>query len=69
MAREGYTRVRAHWRRRPAPRRSVKRLSGWTVAALIAGVWLWTQVFGVAEEAGPPPPAPPQATAPVPAGR
>ncbi|MGP2439333.1 hypothetical protein [Streptomyces sp. JW3] len=35
-------------------------MSGWTIAGLLAGVWLWGQVvgFGEAAPAGPADPAP-----------
>ncbi|MFE1440533.1 hypothetical protein [Streptomyces sp. NPDC058739] len=46
---EGFHYVRAHLRRNPRPPRSVKRMSGWTVAGLCAGVWLWGQLFGFGE--------------------
>lgn len=46
MPPEGYHVVRQHIRRNPRP--STKKLSGWTIAALIAGVWLWSQFFGAA---------------------
>ncbi|GGX94867.1 hypothetical protein GCM10010515_71980 [Streptomyces fructofermentans] len=41
---EGYHRVRGHVRRNPRARAG--KLGGWTVAGLVAGVWLWGQVFG-----------------------
>lgn len=31
------------------PRPKAKRLSGWTIAALVAGIWLWGQIFGFGE--------------------
>lgn len=31
------------------PRPKAKRLSGWTIAALVAGIWLWGQIFGLGE--------------------
>ncbi|MFK4156996.1 hypothetical protein ACI2LV_34115 [Streptomyces fungicidicus] len=37
--------VRGHIRRNPKPR-SAKRMSGWMIAGLLAGAWLWGQVFG-----------------------
>lgn len=44
---EGYHTVRRHIRRNPRP--SGKKMSGWTIAALIAGVWLWSQLVGFGE--------------------
>ncbi|MGP4091884.1 hypothetical protein [Streptomyces sp. KR55] len=44
---EGCHVVREHIRRNPRPRG--KKLSGWTIAGLIAGVWLWSQLFGAGE--------------------
>ncbi|MEU0215955.1 hypothetical protein ABZ281_12885 [Streptomyces sp. NPDC006265] len=43
--------------RRPQPDRGAgladlvleKRMSGWMIAGLLAGVWLWGQVFGFSE--------------------
>ncbi|KAB8162892.1 hypothetical protein FH609_003960 [Streptomyces sp. 3MP-14] len=46
---DGFVRVRSHIRRLPTARgggNTKRGLSGWTIAALIAGVWLWGQVFG-----------------------
>ena len=37
---DGFPRVRGHIRRNPKPR-SAKRMSGWTIAGLPAGAWLW----------------------------
>ncbi|MFD5618468.1 hypothetical protein [Streptomyces yangpuensis] len=65
---EGFHRVRAHVRRNPT-QRSAKRMSGWTIAGLAAGVWLWGQVFGFGEAAPTPPPTQPQPTASAPAAR
>ncbi len=45
---DGFHRVRGHIRRNPKPR-SAKRMSGWMIAGLLAGVWLWGQVFGFSE--------------------
>ncbi len=42
---EGFVRVRSHIRRKPTAGGG-RRLSGWTIAALVAGLWLWGQVFG-----------------------
>lgn len=55
---EGYVRVRSYLRRKPAEGR--KKMSGWSIAAIIAGVWLWGQVvgFGEATESPAPRPAP-----------
>jgi len=47
MPPEGFHVVRRHIRRNPRPR--TKRLSGWTIAALVAGIWLWGQGFGFGE--------------------
>ncbi|GAA2485825.1 hypothetical protein GCM10010393_16110 [Streptomyces gobitricini] len=44
---EGYVRVRSYLRRKPAPGR--KKMSGWSIAAIVAGVWLWGQVVGFGE--------------------
>jgi hypothetical protein len=41
---EGFVYVRSHIRRKPKP--GGKKLSGWTIAGIVAGVWLWGQVFG-----------------------
>ncbi|MFJ9822196.1 hypothetical protein ACIRU3_44630 [Streptomyces sp. NPDC101151] len=53
---EGYHVVRRHIRRNPRP--STKKLSGWTIAGLIAGVWLWSQLFGFGEASSSSPHAP-----------
>lgn len=44
---EGYYKVRSHYRRKPRP--SAKKLSGWSIAGLIAVVWLWSQLIGFGE--------------------
>ncbi|MGI5372702.1 hypothetical protein ACQEV2_00200 [Streptomyces sp. CA-251387] len=44
---EGYHVVREHIRRNPRP--EAKKLSGWTIAGLVAVVWLWGQLFGFGE--------------------
>ncbi|MFF0737772.1 hypothetical protein ACFYVK_39935 [Streptomyces chartreusis] len=44
---EGFHVVRTHIRRNPRP--GAKRLSGWTIAGLVAVVWLWSQLFGFGE--------------------
>ncbi|MDH6223945.1 hypothetical protein [Streptomyces sp. MJP52] len=44
-------------------------MSGWTVAGLLAGVWLWGQVFGFSDSTATPPPATPRPTASSPAHR
>jgi len=49
---EGYHVVRQHIRRNPSSSR--RKLSGWTIAGLIAGVWLWSQLFGLGEASTPP---------------
>jgi hypothetical protein len=53
---EGYHRVRSHTRRNPRP--SGKKLSGWTIAGLIAVVWLWSQLIGFGEASPTKPDAP-----------
>lgn len=65
MPPQGYHIVRQHLRRNPRPK--AKKLGGWTIAALIAGVWLWSQVFGIGE-ASPHSPAPHPSIS-TPAGR
>lgn len=52
----GYYRVRSHLRRKPGP--SGKKMSGWTIAALVAGVWLWGQLIGFGEATEPQQPSP-----------
>jgi hypothetical protein len=64
---EGYHRVRGHIRRNPA-RKGAKGLSAWMIAGLLAGVWLWGQVFGF-DEAASAPPATPQPSFSASAGR
>ncbi|ANW22148.1 hypothetical protein I3J09_29430 (plasmid) [Streptomyces clavuligerus] len=60
---EGFVHVRAHLRRKPGPRKA-KRMSGWTIAGLLAGVWLWGQTVGFGESAtGTPPAAEPRPSA------
>ncbi|MEU0785346.1 hypothetical protein ABZ341_27670 [Streptomyces sp. NPDC006173] len=44
---EGYHTVRRHIRRNPGT--GGRKLSGWTIAALIAAVWLWSQLIGFGE--------------------
>ncbi|MFJ8077027.1 hypothetical protein ACIQ7Q_24575 [Streptomyces sp. NPDC096176] len=53
---EGFYRVRGHLRRKPGPSR--KRMSGWTIAAIVAGSWLWGQFIGFGEATENPAPAP-----------
>ncbi|MFF4234049.1 hypothetical protein [Streptomyces sp. NPDC001820] len=53
---EGYYRVRSHLRRKPGP--SSKKLSGWTIAALVGGIWLWGQFIGFGEATEAPPTQP-----------
>lgn len=65
---DGFHYVRGHIRRNPKPR-SAKRMSGWMIAGLLAGVWLWGQVFGFGEAASTTPPAAPQPAASTPASR
>ncbi|MGP3927233.1 hypothetical protein [Streptomyces sp. 8N616] len=66
MPPEGYHVVRWHIRRNPGP--SAKRMSGWTIAALVAGVWLWGQVFGFSDGSAEEP-AKPQPSVSAPADR
>ncbi|MFF2898616.1 hypothetical protein ACF1BP_24265 [Streptomyces sp. NPDC014735] len=47
MPPEGYHVVRRHIRRNPRSR--TKTLGGWTIAGIVALVWLWGQVFGFGE--------------------
>ncbi|MEV6880721.1 hypothetical protein [Streptomyces sp. NPDC051135] len=65
---DGFHRVRGHIRRNPKPR-SAKRMSGWMIAGLLAGVWLWGQVFGFGESTAPTPPADPKPAASATADR
>ncbi|GAA0189247.1 hypothetical protein GCM10009536_58510 [Streptomyces thermocarboxydus] len=65
---EGHIRVRAHYRRKPTSK-SAKRMSGWAIAGLIAGVWLWGQVFGFSDSAAIPPPSVPEPSVSAAAGR
>lgn len=53
---EGYYRVRSHLRRKPGPSR--KKMSGWTIAAIVAGIWLWGQLIGFGAAGESPAPAP-----------
>ncbi|MDN3266745.1 hypothetical protein [Streptomyces sp. MA15] len=64
----GFHRVRGHIRRNPKPR-SAKRMSGWMIAGLLAGVWLWGQVFGFSESTVTTPPADPKPAASATADR
>ncbi|MGW2787781.1 hypothetical protein ACWC3X_42505 [Streptomyces populi] len=64
---EGSHRVRAHIRRNPT-RKGAKHMSAWTIAGLVAGVWLWGQVFGFGE-AGSAPPTTPQPSVSAAVGR
>ncbi|MEU1212601.1 hypothetical protein ACFYSH_15285 [Streptomyces sp. NPDC005791] len=59
---DGFHRVRGHIRRNPKPR-SAKRMSGWMIAGLLAGAWLWGQVFGFGESAVSTPAADPKPAA------
>ncbi|WP_030565432.1 hypothetical protein [Streptomyces aureocirculatus] len=42
---DGFHYARGHIRRNPKPN-SAKRMSGWMIAGLLAGIWLWGQVLG-----------------------
>lgn len=53
---DGFHYVRGHVRRNPKPR-NAKRLSGWMIAGLLAGTWLWGQLFGFGEATTTTPPA------------
>ncbi|WP_153812240.1 hypothetical protein [Streptomyces sp. SUK 48] len=64
----GFHRVRGHIRRNPKPR-SAKRMSGWMIAGLLAGVWLWGQVFGFSESIATTSPADPKPAASATADR
>ncbi|WP_324790441.1 hypothetical protein [Streptomyces sp. H51] len=64
---EGFHYVRGHIRRNPKSG-SAKRMSGWMIAGLLAGAWLWGQVFGF-EAATPDTPAEPNPAVSVSAGR
>lgn len=44
MPPEGFHEVRRHIRRNPRPRG--QKLGGWTIAGIVAFVWLWGQIFG-----------------------
>ncbi len=44
-------------------------MSGWAIAGLIAGVWLWGQVFGFSDSAATPPPSVPAPSVSAAAGR
>ncbi|MEU9028997.1 hypothetical protein AB0D46_16035 [Streptomyces sp. NPDC048383] len=66
---DGFHRVRGHIRRNPRPG-SAKRMSGWMIAGLAAGVWLWGQVVGFGEATShTTPPAQPQPAISAPADR
>ncbi|MFE7709228.1 hypothetical protein ACFU6I_26285 [Streptomyces sp. NPDC057486] len=65
---DGFHRVSGHIRRNPK-QRSAKRMSGWMIAGLAAGVWLWGQVLGFGEAATTTPPAQPQPAASTPVAR
>ncbi|MER7111341.1 hypothetical protein [Streptomyces sp. NPDC000229] len=61
---DGYVRVRGYLRRKPGPGR--KKMNGWSIAAIVAGVWLWGQVVGFGEATESPSPAPaPTASSPA----
>lgn len=65
---EGFHYVSRHIRRNPKPG-SAKRMSGWMIAGLAAGIWLWGQVFGFGEAPTTTPPTQPQPTVSAPAAR
>ncbi|MER6031656.1 hypothetical protein [Streptomyces sp. NPDC001851] len=65
---DGFHRVRGHIRRNPKPR-SAKRMSGWIIAGLLAGVWLWGQVFGFSGSTATTPPTDPKPAASATADR
>ncbi|MEU6918344.1 hypothetical protein [Streptomyces olindensis] len=65
---DGFHRVRGHIRRNPKPR-SAKRMSGWMIAGLLAGVWLWGQAFGFSEATATTPPTDPKPAASATADR
>lgn len=44
-------------------------MGGWAVAGLVAGVWLWGQVFGFGDTAATPPPSVPAPGVSAAAGR
>jgi hypothetical protein len=44
-------------------------MSGWMIAGLVAGVWLWGQLFGFGEATHAKPPADPRPTASAGTGR
>jgi hypothetical protein len=65
---EGFVYVRSHIRRRPT--QGGRKLSGWTIAGIVAGIWLWGQVFGFGESESEPEserPAGPEASVSEPA--
>ena len=65
---DGFHYVRGPVRRNPKPR-NAKRLSGWMIAGLLAGTWLWGQLFGFGEATTTTPPADPEPAISAPAGR
>jgi hypothetical protein len=64
---DGFHYVRGHIRRNPKSR-SAKRMSGWMIAGLLAGAWLWGQVFGF-DAATPATPSEPNPAVSTPADR
>lgn len=44
-------------------------MSGWLIAGLVAGVWLWGQVFGFGQATATTPPAAPNPAASATTGR
>ncbi|MEV3907391.1 hypothetical protein [Streptomyces canus] len=65
---DGFHFVRGHIRRNPKPG-GAKRMSGWMIAGLAAGIWLWGQVFGFGEAVTTTPPAQPQPVVSSPSAR
>ncbi|MDX3097081.1 hypothetical protein PV417_21455 [Streptomyces sp. ME19-03-3] len=65
---DGFHRVRGHIRRNPKAG-GAKRMSGWMIAGVVAGIWLWGQVIGFGEATTTTPPAQPQPTVSASASR
>ncbi|MQT01332.1 hypothetical protein FF041_14200 [Streptomyces jumonjinensis] len=64
---EGYHVVRSHVRRNPGRGGGAKRMSGWTIAGLAAGLLLWGQLSGSGESGSGQPGPRPGASASAPA--